>query len=74
MKIPTHINNMFNLKVNTLFSNATMNMGNAIHKGHSANVQFIGRQAIIGDLSPSGMINGNAVADPDLIDEAQVQV
>lgn len=74
MKIPTHINNLFNLKVNALFSNATMNMGNAIHKGHSANVQLIGRQIIIGDLSPSGMIDGNAVTDPDIIDQPQVQV
>lgn len=74
MVIPTHVNNLFNLKINNISSNGTLNMGNAIQKGHSSNAQSVGGQTIIGDLSPSGLLDVNAVADPDGIDQPQIQV
>jgi hypothetical protein len=70
----THINNIFNIKVNNVSSNGSINFGNVIHKGHAANSKSVGGQTVIGDASPSSMIDKNAVADPDLVDQPQKQL
>lgn len=69
-----HINNIFNIKINNISSNGSVNFGNTIHKGHSANAKSVGGQTVIGDASPSSMIDKNLVSDPDLIDQPQKQL
>lgn len=69
-----HINNIFNIKINNISSNGSVNFGNTIHKGHSANAKSVGGQSVIGDASPANMVNRNAVSDPDLIDQPQKQL
>jgi hypothetical protein len=70
----THVNNIFNIKVNNVSSNGSINFGNVIHKGHKADSKAVGGQTVIGDASPSYMIDKNAVVDPDITDQPQNQV
>lgn len=69
-----HINNIFNFKVNNVSSNGSINFGNTIHKGHKADSKSVGGQTVIGDASPSCMVDKNAVADPDFVDQPQKQL
>lgn len=69
-----HVNNIFNIKVNNVSSNGSINFGNTIHKGHSANTKSVGGQTVIGDASPSANFGKNLVSDPDLIDQPQKQL
>ncbi|WP_240688989.1 spore germination protein [Ammoniphilus sp. YIM 78166] len=72
----THINNIFNVRVNNVSNNASINFGNVIHKGHQANVKANIGQALMGDAfySPANNFNKNIHIDPDLIDQPQAQV
>lgn len=70
----THINNIFNIKINNISSNASVNFGNTIHKGQIANEKSVGGQTVIGDASPSSMFDKNVVSDPDFIDQPQKQI
>ncbi len=69
-----HVNNIFNIKINNISSNGSVNFGNTIHKGHNANQKQVGGQTIIGDASPSVMAGKNFVKDPDFVDQPQKQV
>jgi hypothetical protein len=71
--IPTHINNIFNIHIDNISSNGSLNFGNDILKGFKADSKSVGGQTIIGDFSPSGMLNGNVVTDPDGVDQPQTQ-
>lgn len=69
-----HINNIFNIKVNNVSSNGSINFGNTIHKGHKSDSKSIGGQTVIGDCSPAVNFDKNVVSDPDLIDQPQKQL
>lgn len=72
-----HMNNIGNIRINNVFSNGTVNMGSAIHKGLAANTEAVGGQTIIGDEYASPVThnyNINLNNDPDLIDQPQTQV
>lgn len=74
MSVPTHVNNLFNIKIDNISINGNVNFGYAIQKGHSANVKSSGGQSVIGDLSPSFMIDCNIVKDADVVDQPQIQI
>jgi hypothetical protein len=74
VSIPTHANNIFNIKIDNISSNGNLNFGNVIQEGLLANSKSVGGQSVIGDLSPSGMVNGNIVTDPDAVDQPQSQL
>jgi hypothetical protein len=63
-----HVNNIFNIKVNEVSENGSINFGNTIHKGHVANEKRIGGQNTVGDCNGTSQIEKNFVPDPDLID------
>lgn len=72
----THVNNIFNVRVNAVNSAASINFGNVIHKGNQANVKAnIGLQ-MMGDAfaSPLSSMNSNISNDPDVLDQPQSQV
>jgi len=72
----THVNNIFGIRVNNVSSNGSINFGNVIHKGHSANSKSVGGQTVIGDAinSPVNNVERNVVSDPDVVDQLQTQV
>lgn len=69
----THVNNLFNFQVNNVSSNASINFGNTIHRGHSINQKQVGGQNIVGPAvnSPTTNFDKNIVSDPDFIDQPQ---
>lgn len=73
----THINNIFNIRVNNVSSNGSINFGNVIHKGHTANSKSVGGQTVIGDslYSPANHnFNRNIANDPDVVDQPESQI
>jgi hypothetical protein len=69
-----NVNNIFNIKVLNVSSNGSINFGNTIHKGHSANSKSVGGQIVIGDASPSLNFDKNLVSDSDSLDQPQKQL
>jgi len=72
-----HINNIFNIRINSVSSNGSVNFGDVIIKGNSANEKSVGGQSISGDLIASPANNNfskNIANDPDLIDQSQTVV
>ncbi|MBM4765216.1 spore germination protein [Bacillus sp. B15-48] len=74
--IPTHINNIFGIRINNVSNNASLNYGNALHKGHAANAKMNSGYIQPGDavFSPLQFNNANFTNDPDLIDQPQAQI
>ena len=70
--MPT-INNIFNVKISSVSNNASVNFGNTLHKGHSANQKSVGGSEVVGDGSISSSRELNAVRDPDWIDQPNKQ-
>jgi len=71
--MPT-VNNIFNVKISSVSSNGSVNFGNTLHKGHTANEKGVGGNSVIGDGSLAVNREQNAVADPDLIDQPNKQL
>ncbi|GGG09887.1 spore germination protein [Paenibacillus abyssi] len=71
--MPT-INNIFNIKISSISSNGSINFGNTLHKGHSANQKSVGGYSVIGDGSFSMNRELNNVNDPDFNDQPNQQV
>ncbi|ANE45445.1 spore gernimation protein [Paenibacillus swuensis] len=61
--------NIFNIKINNVSSNGSVNMGNTILRGNSADSKEVGGNSVIGDASPAYQVDRNVVSDPDLIDQ-----
>ncbi|MUK88547.1 hypothetical protein GMD78_09110 [Ornithinibacillus sp. L9] len=74
--VPTHINNIFAIRINSATSNSSINYGNAAHKGHQANMKQNTGYWQPGDanFSPLQFNNSNISNDPDVTDQAQAQV
>lgn len=72
----THINNIFGIRINSASSNASINFGNVLHKGHQANVKMNVGYWHAGDanLSPLQFNNTNIANDPDVKDQGQTQI
>lgn len=72
-----HINNIFNIRINNVSSNSSVNFGNVIMKGNSANAKTVGGQSVTGDLIASPANNNfskNIMNDPDVIDQPQTTI
>jgi len=72
-----HINNIFNIRVNSVSSNGSINFGNVIIKGNTANSKSVGGQSVVGDMIRSSAydyFNKNVLNDPDIIDQSSKQI
>lgn len=65
--------NVFNLKVNSIASNGSLNLGPVIHNSHSARSKSFGSNSSVGDQSPTKALMSNHIKDPDFIDQSDVQ-
>ncbi|WP_163970577.1 spore germination protein [Oceanobacillus halotolerans] len=74
--IPTHINNIFGIRINSASNNTAITYGNAAQKGHQANVKMNSGYTQPGDanFSPLQFNNANFSSDPDFTDQPQSQV
>lgn len=74
--IPTHVNNIFGIRINHVSSNATINYGNSAAKGHQSNTKQNIGYAQHGDanFSPSQFNVLNLSNDPDFKDQPQAQL
>lgn len=74
--IPTHINNIFGIKINSASTNGSINFGNTLMKGNQANVKGNVGYLQPGDavFSPLQFNNANFTNDPDGIDQPQSQI
>lgn len=72
----THVNNIFGIRINSTSTNASVNFGNVLHKGHQANVKMNVGYAQAGDanFSPLQFNNANLTNDPDMADQTQTQI
>jgi len=72
----THMNNILGIRVNLASTNASMNFGNVVHKGHQGNQKNNSGYWQPGDanFSPLQFNNANFVNDPDVVDQGQTQV
>ena len=72
----THVNNIFGIRINSATTNASMNFGNTVHKGHQANIKMnVGYfQAGDANFSPLQFNNKNIFDDRDFKDQVQKQV
>ncbi|RXJ02392.1 hypothetical protein DS745_06725 [Anaerobacillus alkaliphilus] len=72
----THMNNILGIRINSASSNASINFGNVVHKGHQANIKMNVGYAQAGDanFSPLQFNNANLTNDPDVQDQVQAQI
>lgn len=71
--MPT-INNIYNIKILDVSNNGSVNFGNTLHKGHSANQKSVGGSSVTGDGSLTMSREQNRVNDPDFIDQPNKQL
>ncbi|MBM7542368.1 spore germination protein [Amphibacillus cookii] len=74
--IPTHINNIFAIRINSAANNSAMNYGNSAQKGHQSNMKLNVGYWQPGDanFSPLQFNNSNISNDPDVLDQPQAQI
>lgn len=65
--------NVFNLKVNSIAGNGSLNLGPVIHNSPSARSKSFGSNTSVGDHSPTKALMSNHIKDPDFIDQSDVQ-
>lgn len=72
----SQINNIYGIRVNSVANNGSINFGNALHKGHQANVKLNVGYYHNGDAnqSPLKFNNLNYAYDADIKDQVQKQV
>ncbi|TCS92844.1 spore germination protein [Hazenella coriacea] len=66
------INNIFNLKINSVSSAASVNFGNTVNIGAESVNKSVGGSAPIGDFSRNMDLERNVYIDPDLVDTPRV--
>jgi hypothetical protein len=69
--LPTVIN-IFNMKINNITNNASVNIGESLHNSHTANTKAQGTNASFGDVSPPLAAMKNIYIDPDINDQADI--
>lgn len=72
----THINQVLNIEIASATNNGSVNTGNVVAKGFSADIQSVGGQSVIGTavLRPQTNRELNRVADPTAVDQGQEQI
>lgn len=63
-KLPTVIN-IYNMKINSIFSNGSVNIGESFHNSHTANTKSTGANTSYGDEAPALSTMKNVYVDPD---------
>ncbi|KIL37355.1 hypothetical protein SD71_01370 [Cohnella kolymensis] len=71
--MPT-VNNIFNIKILNVANNGSVNFGNTLHKGHTANQKRVGGNYPIGDANLNLSKQVNPTSDPDFNDQPTNQV
>jgi hypothetical protein len=61
--MPTVIN-IYTLKINSISSNASVNIGESFHNSHTANTKSTGAHTSYGDEAPSNSTMKNIYVDP----------
>ncbi|SET55266.1 Spore germination protein gerPA/gerPF [Oceanobacillus limi] len=71
-----HTNNIFGIRINSIESNGSLNLGNTWHTSHQVNVKMNVGYYHIGDAnnSPLQFNNVNYANDSDIIDQVQKQL
>jgi hypothetical protein len=69
--LPTVIN-IFNMKINSITNNASVNIGESLHNSHTANTKAQGTNASFGDVSPPRATMKNMYIDPDVNDQGDI--
>ncbi|EIT84721.1 hypothetical protein A374_13555 [Fictibacillus macauensis ZFHKF-1] len=63
--------NIYYLKVNSLASNSSLNLGSTLHKDNMTNSKSVGDNYSSGDYSPTEAIMKNVMNDQDINDQGQ---
>jgi hypothetical protein len=63
--------NIFNLHVNGMAQNASINIGRTLHNSHTANLKLFGANFSMGDFSPANAQIIQVVQDSDTSDQGQ---
>lgn len=71
VKMQTVIN-IFNLKVNSVASNGSINIGEAFYNAPTANMKSQGQNSSFGDFAPPTAAMENVFIDPDLNDQGDI--
>ncbi len=66
--MPTVIN-IFALKINSISSNGSVNIGESFHNSHTANTKSTGANSSYGDHAPPNAQMENIYIDPDVNDQ-----
>ncbi|WJE16824.1 spore germination protein [Halobacillus sp. ACCC02827] len=69
--MPSFIN-IFNIKINSIASNGSFNIGDAFHNSPTANTKSQGQNSSYGDVSPTSSGMENVFIDPDMNDMGEV--
>jgi len=65
--------NIFNLHVNGMTQNASINIGRILHNSHTANVKLFGANFSMGDFSPANSVIITVTQDSDISDQGQIE-
>ena len=63
--------NIFNLHVNGMAQNASINIGRTLHNSHTANLKLFGANFSMGEFSPANSQIIQVVQDSDTSDQGQ---
>ncbi|MBT2733202.1 spore germination protein [Bacillus sp. ISL-7] len=63
--------NIFNLHVNGMAQNASINIGRTLHNSHTANLKLFGANFSMGDYSPANSVIITVTQDSDISDQGQ---
>ena len=64
--------NIYNVKINSISSNGSVNIGEALHNSHTAHSKSTGTNSSYGDVSPASSKMRNIYIDPDTNDQTDI--
>ncbi|CAM3540724.1 spore germination protein [Marinicrinis lubricantis] len=67
-----HVINIYNLKINSISNNGSVNIGEAVHTSHTSNTKAQGSNSSYGDSSPPRSLMNNTFVDPDFNDMGEI--
>lgn len=68
-----HAINIFSLKINSISTNGSVNIGETFHNSHVANSKSTGVNSSYGDASPTQGKMRNIYIDPDTNDQTAIE-
>lgn len=63
------VNNINNLKIQSISGSGSVNFGNTINIGAESNYKAVGGSSVIGDLGKNLDLGINEAYDPDVVDQ-----